>query len=509
MSLNQANLPHSPAPPTQAGPASTADCTPDASKLMQAPDHLNSSGGTEVVKRQLFSPSRAKAHADAATAVKMEAASTDGSIEPPTIKTDALQESSGDKAPEALGDAHEPARPQPPTEVKREKIASAPAPGKRYDSSLGVLTQKFVALIHEQSAGGVVDLNAAAEQLQVHKRRIYDITNVLEAIGLIEKKDRNEIRWNAELGSSEGSEEKVADLKSEIGRMKVEEEELDRQLQSMETGLRSLLDDPENMKHAWIGNDEIENMAGYCGQTVLAIKAPHGSTLEVPNPHEDLETGLNRYQIHVRSSGGPIECMIVNGPPSWAPPPSPPRGEHRSWEESPGKRQRYDHDSGSPSSLSSDSVGRIGLGNLAAAAADSPMLSIRSLPEESFCRPDLIKSSPGGGLRGLLDSSPMGGALGSLTAVMPTTMSPVIFAVSPPRLGSHSVYPSPAVSPGLGLPTPYRDLASTGLDWGANESQHVASMASPIFGTGGRASPVFMNLEGTLEGIGGITDYYD
>ena len=40
-----------------------------------------------------------------------------------------------------------------------------------------------------------VDLNVAAEKLSVQKRRIYDITNVLEGIGLIEKTIKNKIRW--------------------------------------------------------------------------------------------------------------------------------------------------------------------------------------------------------------------------------------------------------------------------------------------------------------------------
>ena len=36
----------------------------------------------------------------------------------------------------------------------------------------------------------------AADQLNVRqKRRIYDITNVLEGIGLIEKKSKNSIQW--------------------------------------------------------------------------------------------------------------------------------------------------------------------------------------------------------------------------------------------------------------------------------------------------------------------------
>jgi hypothetical protein len=40
-----------------------------------------------------------------------------------------------------------------------------------------------------------VDLNDAAIRLNVQKRRIYDITNVLEGIGLIEKTVKNKIKW--------------------------------------------------------------------------------------------------------------------------------------------------------------------------------------------------------------------------------------------------------------------------------------------------------------------------
>ena len=38
-------------------------------------------------------------------------------------------------------------------------------------------------------------MNDAAAVLEVQKRRIYDITNVLEGIGLIEKTIKNKIRW--------------------------------------------------------------------------------------------------------------------------------------------------------------------------------------------------------------------------------------------------------------------------------------------------------------------------
>lgn len=75
--------------------------------------------------------------------------------------------------------------------------SSAPkSPGEktRYDTSLGLLTKKFIYLLSE-SEDGVLDLNWAAEVLDVQKRRIYDITNVLEGIQLIRKKSKNNIQW--------------------------------------------------------------------------------------------------------------------------------------------------------------------------------------------------------------------------------------------------------------------------------------------------------------------------
>lgn len=64
----------------------------------------------------------------------------------------------------------------------------------RYDSSLGLLTKKFIELLCS-SHHGDLDLNRAAAQLKVQKRRIYDITNVLEGIRLIEKNSKNHVRW--------------------------------------------------------------------------------------------------------------------------------------------------------------------------------------------------------------------------------------------------------------------------------------------------------------------------
>lgn len=69
----------------------------------------------------------------------------------------------------------------------------------RQDNSLSVLTRKFVELI-KKSDQNTIDLNEAVKILSVQKRRIYDITNVLEGIGYVEKLHKNKIKW---VGSTE------------------------------------------------------------------------------------------------------------------------------------------------------------------------------------------------------------------------------------------------------------------------------------------------------------------
>uniref|UniRef100_A0A8D0FVS4 E2F/DP family winged-helix DNA-binding domain-containing protein n=1 Tax=Strix occidentalis caurina TaxID=311401 RepID=A0A8D0FVS4_STROC len=64
----------------------------------------------------------------------------------------------------------------------------------RFDASLVYLTRKFMDLV-KTAPDGVLDLNEVATRLGVRKRRVYDITNVLDGINLIEKRSKNLIQW--------------------------------------------------------------------------------------------------------------------------------------------------------------------------------------------------------------------------------------------------------------------------------------------------------------------------
>ena len=65
--------------------------------------------------------------------------------------------------------------------------------GSQSQHKLGILAQQFVELL-QRCPDGIVDLSDAAQALDVRKRRLYDITGVLEAIGTISKCKQNQFQ---------------------------------------------------------------------------------------------------------------------------------------------------------------------------------------------------------------------------------------------------------------------------------------------------------------------------
>ncbi|XP_075998551.1 transcription factor E2F4 [Genypterus blacodes] len=194
-----------------------------------------------------------------------------------------------------------------------------PQTPSRHEKSLGLLTTKFVTLLQE-AKDGVLDLKAAADTLAVRqKRRIYDITNVLEGIGLIEKKSKNSIQWKG-VGPGCNTREiadKLIDLKAELDDLALREHELDQQRVWVQQSIKNVTDDSNNSPMAYVKHEDL--CGAFQGDTLLAIRAPIGTQLEVPIP-EAVLNGQRKYQIRLKSSLGPIDVLLVNKDPSSASP---------------------------------------------------------------------------------------------------------------------------------------------------------------------------------------------
>jgi transcription factor E2F3 len=204
---------------------------------------------------------------------------------------------------------------------RSQSAAGKPKPvakkGSRYDSSLGILTKKFVQLIRA-APNNVLDLNTAAKDLGVQKRRIYDITNVLEGIGLIGKESKNNIIWKGvglDSNKSE-SESKAAmeKMKHELADLEKQELLVDDYIRRMQDMVKDLSEAPENKELAFVTYDDIRSLPNFAGDTLIAIKAPPGTTLEVPDPDQGMPAHKRRYQIWLKSSSGPIDVYLVRSP---------------------------------------------------------------------------------------------------------------------------------------------------------------------------------------------------
>lgn len=195
-----------------------------------------------------------------------------------------------------------------------EAMSDGQTPAMRHERSLGLLTTKFVTLLQE-AKDGVLDLKIAADTLAVRqKRRIYDITNVLEGIGLIEKKSKNSIQWKG-VGPGCNTQEigdRLVDLKSELDDLEEREHELDRQRVWVQQSLKNVTEDSLNMPLAYVNHEDICNC--FRGDTLLAVQAPSGTHLDVPIP-EAIQCSQRKFQIHLKSTAGPIDVLLINKDP--------------------------------------------------------------------------------------------------------------------------------------------------------------------------------------------------
>ncbi|XP_076415758.1 transcription factor E2F6 [Peromyscus maniculatus bairdii] len=173
----------------------------------------------------------------------------------------------------------------------------------RFDVSLVYLTRKFMDLVRS-APGGILDLNKVATKLGVRKRRVYDITNVLDGIELVEKKSKNHIRWIGSDLNNFGAAPQQKKLQAELSDLSAMEDALDELIKDCAQQLLELTDDKENERLAYVTYQDIHSIQAFHEQIVIAVKAPEETRLDVPAPREDSIT------VHIRSTKGPIDVYL-------------------------------------------------------------------------------------------------------------------------------------------------------------------------------------------------------
>ncbi|KAK4532398.1 hypothetical protein CCYA_CCYA12G3255 [Cyanidiococcus yangmingshanensis] len=238
--------------------------------------------------------------------------------------------------------------------------ASKRRSGCRQDCSLFKLTHRFLELVFKTN-DGLLDLNSVAERLGVKKRRIYDITNVLEGVGIIEKQGKNHIRWKgmvdtvpassedndsgapagsasrrkrgrsvetraderssvdldenqAARGADLAADQEILRLREQLVELERMDRLLDEQVRVLRGNLRRLSTSEKVMRYAYLTDEDILSLSVFQKHMVIAVQAPPGTELlwgDEPTRKQNLSSAAV-YRLQVRSSGGAIECYLLS-----------------------------------------------------------------------------------------------------------------------------------------------------------------------------------------------------
>ncbi|TRY55943.1 hypothetical protein DNTS_011331 [Danionella cerebrum] len=179
----------------------------------------------------------------------------------------------------------------------------------RSEVALGGLTKKFVQLL-EMAPNRELDLNEAAQKLGTRKRRVYDITNVLTGIQLIKKTSKSKIKWVCQTPLSSFGNRRTAQVKANLINLKLTEEALDWLIKDCAQQLFAVTDHKDYAEYplrflidSYVTYEDICHIDVFKDQTVIAVRAPQETKLEVPPPTEE------SVQIHLKACRGPIHIL--------------------------------------------------------------------------------------------------------------------------------------------------------------------------------------------------------
>jgi len=218
---------------------------------------------------------------------------------------------------------------------KYSNSPNKPATTSRADTSLSVLTKKFLEFLLQQPQRQV-DLNVAVSSLGYAKRRLYDVTNVLEGVGVVEKTTKNTVRWAVPVeaeqrqdsrpverqrpapvkhqtrslapdkSSVQHAEHQKQKLEEKLQNINQEEYELSEIIRQQEIELKHLTEDAIKQRYAYVSSSDLRSAQGLDDKILLCIKAPEGTKIEV------LPTNSNtNLDLTLSSHSKPIKVFVV------------------------------------------------------------------------------------------------------------------------------------------------------------------------------------------------------
>ncbi len=162
------------------------------------------------------------------------------------------------------------------------------------ENSLGQLTKNFINYI-KTTGKKSININDLVNKLEVKKRRIYDITNVLQGIGYLQKSGKNEIVWTKTINNKVKIKKKIVTQKKTNSNNKRKQnlEKLEQEKQSLEEKIINFKDEFNGIakrvdfaKYGYITMDDLKKLSISDKVDLLVIKATKGTVMNIVDKND-------------------------------------------------------------------------------------------------------------------------------------------------------------------------------------------------------------------------------
>lgn len=156
----------------------------------------------------------------------------------------------------------------------------------RRENTLGGLATKFIELI-TKAPNTSLDVRQAVRELSVQKRRIYDITNVLEGVGLVEKKHKNRMQWTGTVVPPVNlkTQKLIAKTSNALEALKQKSRNLDDAIAETKAWFDELASSKAYKERLFITYNDLARLSSlqeYSGKKLIVINAKAGTEIELP-----------------------------------------------------------------------------------------------------------------------------------------------------------------------------------------------------------------------------------
>ena len=171
------------------------------------------------------------------------------------------------------------------------------------ENSLGQLTKNFLNYIKTKDKKSI-NINDLVNELDVKKRRIYDITNVLQGMGYLQKSGKNEIVWTKQLlNKTKNKKMKNNNInniniqRTKINNLEKEKNKLEKDINIFKDEFNSISKKNDFSKYGYITMDDLKSFSNENNIDLLIIKTTKGTVMNILD-NKDIKNAYNRaYQL--------------------------------------------------------------------------------------------------------------------------------------------------------------------------------------------------------------------